>query len=519
MKLLLTLMGITVMLQLATSHEAAAQTQRFNVASSSTGNGVVSPLSQTQPDTVLPSGTVLEVEASGFAHFRFNPDVGFEVDTVTDTCLPQGTSATMDPAKRSYLTGPINADCSVEVTFAPLPVGFFTVSPVAGVNGRVEPSYRVTVQQNQTTQFDVYPDEGYEIFSVGGTCGVSSKGNPVVTPPVTDDCTVEVTFTAAVQDSCSINVSAGLGGRTKPSEGVWVVGCPGGQVFGAIPDAGFEFDRWDGTCEVNGSGPSAQIWNPSTTSAVCNVTASFSQITHTVSPNATAGGSISPSNPQTVNDGDQAFFTITPEFGYKIESVTGDCGGAFSGTGYLTDQVDDDCSVLANFVQLDELLVVDDTKLALDFDAGSTCELVPGSAKSSALVAPVSAVTSLIGTQVEFKLDNCSTTETVKVSVDFGQPLPQGAQAYKVVGDKWTLIDGAIISGTSISYEIEDNGLLDANPAVGKVDDPVTVAVPVAISHKPVPALPLFGLLTLGGLVGLFGIRKLKKSHMPHFDV
>ena len=30
-------------------------------------------------------------------------------------------------------------------------------------------------------------------------------------------------------------------------------------------------------------------------------------------------------------------------------------------------------------------------------------------------------------------------------------------------------------------------------------------------SATPVPALPLFGLLTLGGLLGLFGLRKLKK--------
>ena len=277
----------------------------------------------------------------------------------------------------------------------------------------------------------------------------------------------------------------------------------------AVPDAGFQFEAWTGTCQVNGSGLSEQIWNPSTAGGNCDISASFSRIAHTVSPTATAGGSISPSNPQTVTDGDQAFFTITPEFGYKIQSVAGDCGGSFKGTGYLTDPVNDDCSVVANFVQLDELLVVNDAKLALDFGAGSTCELVPGSAKSSALVTSVSAVTSLIGTQVEFKLDNCSTTETVKVSVDFGQPLPEGAQAYKVVDDKWTLIDGASISGTSIRYEIKDNGPLDANPAVGEVDDPVTVAVPVMSPPKAVKTLPLGGIFCLGIMVSFLGFRRL----------
>ena len=44
--------------------------------------------------------------------------------------------------------------------------------------------------------------------------------------------------------------------------------------------------------------------------------------------------------------------------------------------------------------------------------------------------------------------------------------------------------------------------------------NPVAVASApsaTAPSATPVPALPLFGLLTLGGLLGLFGLRKLKQ--------
>ncbi len=41
--------------------------------------------------------------------------------------------------------------------------------------------------------------------------------------------------------------------------------------------------------------------------------------------------------------------------------------------------------------------------------------------------------------------------------------------------------------------------------------DDLTFSTSSSVPPTPVPALPLFGLLTLGGLVGLFGLRKLKQ--------
>ena len=89
--------------------------------------------------------------------------------------------------------------------------------------------------------------------------------------------------------------------------------------------------------------------------------------------------------------------------------------------------------------------------------------------------------------------------------------LPDGAKAYKIMGDTWIEITSAVVSETSISYEISDNGPYDANDTVGIIDDPVTAAVPAPaqVSPRPIPVLPLWGLLSLVGLLGLFGLRKL----------
>ena len=81
----------------------------------------------------------------------------------------------------------------------------------------------------------------------------------------------------------------------------------------------------------------------------------------------------------------------------------------------------------------------------------------------------------------------------------------------------WSPIEGATIQGSVVTYTLADNGPLDQDLESGKMDDPVTVAVPYvppsvpAPAPAPVPTLPLFGLGILVSLLGLFGLRKLRQ--------
>jgi hypothetical protein len=82
----------------------------------------------------------------------------------------------------------------------------------------------------------------------------------------------------------------------------------------------------------------------------------------TVSQTGT-GGSISPDTPQTVAEGSTTSFTVTPDPGFYIYSVTG-CGGTLSGNTYTTGPITADCTVSASFaVPLDEAVDTESTSL------------------------------------------------------------------------------------------------------------------------------------------------------------
>lgn len=68
-----------------------------------------------------------------------------------------------------------------------------------------------------------------------------------------------------------------------------------------------------------------------------------------VTATAETGGSISPDS-RTVTQGIATTFTVTPDAGSTISSVTG-CGGSLSGNTYITDAISEACTVTAIFNQ------------------------------------------------------------------------------------------------------------------------------------------------------------------------
>ena len=69
--------------------------------------------------------------------------------------------------------------------------------------------------------------------------------------------------------------------------------------------------------------------------------------TYAASATAGTGGSISPSSAM-VDAGGTTTFTVTPNSGYVISSVTG-CGGSLSGNTYTTGTVSANCALTASF--------------------------------------------------------------------------------------------------------------------------------------------------------------------------
>ena len=108
---------------------------------------------------------------------------------------------------------------------------------------------------------------------------------------------------------------------------------------------------------------------------------------------------------------------------------------------------------------------------------------------------------------------NASYPETLSVTIDVGQTIDSDAALYKVSdAGEWSVIDGAVIAGQTVTYSITDDGELDQDKTPGTLRDPVALAVPEGEAPAnpviPVP-LPLWLLGALMGSVGWLGYRRL----------
>lgn len=152
----------------------------------------------------------------------------------------------------------------------------------------------------------------------------------------------------------TVTPDAGEGGALSPSVPQTV--NEGDTVaFTVTPDANYAVD----TVEGCGGTLSGNLFTTAAITADCTVTATFvfdGTVTHVVTPDAGAGGSLSPSVPQTVDDGDTISFTVTPAGSNEIESVTG-CGGNLDGDVYTTGPITADCTVEATFTIGDTVFI------------------------------------------------------------------------------------------------------------------------------------------------------------------
>uniref|UniRef100_UPI0040481C77 InlB B-repeat-containing protein n=1 Tax=Rheinheimera sp. TaxID=1869214 RepID=UPI0040481C77 len=139
----------------------------------------------------------------------------------------------------------------------------------------------------------------------------------------------------------TVSATAGTGGTISPTSRSVAQGSS--TTFTVTPQTGHVINSVTG-CAGTLSG---STYTTGAVAAACNVSASFKPITHTVSASAGAGGSISPTS-RSVNQGSSTTFTVTPQTGHVINSVTG-CAGTLSGSTYTTGAIAAACTVSASF--------------------------------------------------------------------------------------------------------------------------------------------------------------------------
>ena len=145
--------------------------------------------------------------------------------------------------------------------------------------------------------------------------------------------------TVMQETSASFTLTAGaapVNGACGSADGVVTVAapdaanlCSAGTASALTGDA----NGWTWTCADSNGGAQVSCQAPKG---------------YTVTPSASANGSISPATAQVVAVNTRASFTVTPLAGYSAV-VGGTCGGSLAGSTYTTADVAGDCTVQASF--------------------------------------------------------------------------------------------------------------------------------------------------------------------------
>lgn len=301
------------------SNEDLSEISSFQVTAEAGANGAVSPLS-------------VSLLGGASASFDITPDTGYSIDQVN------GCAGQLDGL--TFNTDALQATCTLSVSFE---INQYEVTAAPATGGEVVPASAL-VDHGITADFEVVADEGYDLVSASG-CGGELNGTTYTTGPITEACTITPTF-ALKQYGVTTGVITG-DGSFDPD--FLLVDHGENGTLSVVPGLGSQVDSVSGdTCEVAAAAaPNEYTVGPIT--AACNVSASFSLMSYTVTPSVTGNGSVSPATPVAVQHGNTTAFTLTPDVGQQIGSVGGTCGGTLEGSTYTTAGITGDCTVSAEF--------------------------------------------------------------------------------------------------------------------------------------------------------------------------
>ena len=180
--------------------------------------------------------------------------------------------------------------------------------------GTITPNGVSNVRKYTNQAYTIKANEGYFIQSVKIDNVDKGKLETYTFERVTTNHTITVTF---APKELAISASAGTGGSISPN-GTVKVKYGEDKTFTITPNTGYEIKSVtvDG---VNKGMISSYTFND--INAAHTISATFVKKTFNISASAGTGGKISPAGNTSVSYGDDKTFTITPNTGYKIESV------------------------------------------------------------------------------------------------------------------------------------------------------------------------------------------------------
>ncbi len=244
--------------------------------------------------------------------FTVVPDNCYEIGTVTIN----GNIVTLN-ANNSYTIQNVTSEQTISATFNQIS---YAVTTSAGNGGSITGAPN-SVNCGEDYTFTVIPDDCYQIgtVTVNGNAVTLDANNSYTIQNVTTEQTINATFT---QISYTITASAGNGG-TISNAGSTTVNCGDDITYTITPDEGYMISDVEVDGQSVGSENSylfTNVTSDHTISATFEIIPAGEVV---IVINAdTEGGSVSPTGTQTITEGEDFTFTVTPDACYEIGIVT-----------------------------------------------------------------------------------------------------------------------------------------------------------------------------------------------------
>ncbi|NEV62685.1 InlB B-repeat-containing protein [Thiorhodococcus minor] len=270
------------------------------------------------------------------------PDPGYRVQAWGGDCASAGSQT------QCQLSA-IHADQVATVSFLHALPGSYQVSAsVDGANGSVSCT-PTTVAKGEASTCTATPDAGYQVAAWGGDCASAGAATQCYLPKIQKNQTATVSFAARTPDTFSVTALVDGGNGTvscTPSS----VSAGGSSTCTATPDAGYQVAHWDGACLLAGQSTQCALTNIQSDQRTKVGFSRTAQAQVTVTPQASAGGTVEPSDPQVIGQGETVSFQLIPDSLYELlEVTTSGCDGSLVGDLYTTGAVMADCTVFASY--------------------------------------------------------------------------------------------------------------------------------------------------------------------------
>jgi hypothetical protein len=256
--------------------------------------------------SISPSGSVLVDHGSSQA-FTITPESGYMVDSVVVNGVNIG-------AVSSYTFNNVTGSATINIHFGELPPNVWTITVLANANGSLTPAGAISVVEGDNLSVTSTPFLGYKTDSLKVDGVLVDSIQTYTFSNVNADHSLEAWYSPQI---FTVSVTTSAGGSVNPSGDTLVIW--GSALSYAInPDSGYLVD----SVFVDGIWIGAPTtYDFTSVESAHTLYVKFKLREYQITTSVIGMGTISPSS-DLVSHGSSSIFTLSPNVGYKLDSLS-----------------------------------------------------------------------------------------------------------------------------------------------------------------------------------------------------